>query len=136
MNKIEKAQKRLRHVYDKRLRKIHVKNFNGLTNNMEYFITYLQFMRDYYILTEDVQVDGKENIKIATLATAIAEYTEYKNCLLKYYQVIDGVVTQLIEGSKDEVLTKYNKERAFHWKYFWQLVLLNMEDWMGANATV
>ena len=43
--------------------------FKNLTNSMNYFVTYLKFMRDYYILTEPLKLEsGEENLKIASLA--------------------------------------------------------------------
>ena len=39
-------------VYSKKLKTNHETNLINSLNCMEYLITYLKFMRDYYILTE------------------------------------------------------------------------------------
>lgn len=129
-------QKRLYKVYNKQLKKLHKDNFKKITNNLEYFITYLQFLRDYYILTEDLEVGGSDNLKIATLATAIIEYEAYKDCIKKYYLVTNTEVKQIAKGTKEEILAKYNEEKASHWKYFWKIVMLHIEDWVNVDATV
>lgn len=118
-------------TYDKRLKKDHAESFKNLTNSMNYFVTYLKFMRDYYILTEPLVLDsGEENLKIASLATAVSEYEKYQNCEHNYYS-FDGVkMIYKIEGTKEEVQQKYNLEKSFHWNNFWNLVKLNMEDWL------
>jgi hypothetical protein len=88
-------------------------------------------MRDYYILTEPLVLEsGEENLKIASIATAISEYERYKTCINKYY-FENG--SRKIEGTSEEVQNKYNVEKKFHWNNFWNLVNLNMEDWT-ANA--
>lgn len=131
MSDFTKEYSQLYKAYDKRLKKDHEISFKNLTNNMEYFVNYLRFMRDYYILTEPLILDtGEENLKIASLATAISEYEKYQNCEQAYYS-FDGVkMSYKVEGTAEEVQKKYNLEKAFHWDSFWNLVRLNMEDWM------
>lgn len=132
----KRAQKRLYKIYNKRLKKLHKQNFAAITNNLDYFVTYLQYLRDYYILNEPLVIDGHDNMKIATLVTALVEYHAYKDCILKYYSVSGTDVRQIVDGPKDEIAAKYNAEKAVHWKYFWQIVMLNIEDWRLPNATV
>ena len=98
---------------------------------MNYFITYLKFMRDYYILTEPLVLDtGEENLKIASLATAVSEYEKYQTCENNYYGFEGGKVIYKVEGTSEEVQQLYNTEKTFHWNNFWNLIRLNMEDWM------
>jgi hypothetical protein len=88
---------------------------------MDYFITYLKFMRDYYILTESLVLDtGEENMKIASLATAVAEYEKFKNCIYNYYVISEQGVTIARKGntSEEETLKLYNTEKEFHWNSF------------------
>ena len=126
-----KEFKQLYHTYDKTLKETHTTNFKGLNNCMDYMITYLKFMRDYYILTEPLELEsGEENLKIASLATAVSEYEQYQNCMHKYYGFDGTQVIYKVEGSSDEVQRLYNQEKAFHWNNFWELIRLNMEDWM------
>jgi hypothetical protein len=123
--------KQLYKKYNKKLQTLHKNNFEGLVNNMDYFITYLKFMRDYYILTEPLIVnDGDENLKIATLATAVAEYENYQNCIHNYYMFTGEIAKPKVEGTSEEIQAKYTAEKAFHWNSFWNLVRLNMEEWM------
>lgn len=123
--------KALYKAYNKALKNTHRTNFKNLTNCMDYFVMYLTFMRDYYILTEPLELEsGEENLKIASIATAVDEYWQYLTCEQKYYSFDGTKVIYKVEGSEAEVQQKYNKEKLFHWENFWELVKLNMEDWM------
>lgn len=131
MIEFTKEFKNLYKTYDKRLKKDHEMSFKNLTNSMNYFVDYLRFMRDYYILMEPVVLDnGEENLKIASLATAVSEYEQYQTCEQKYYGFDETKVVYKVEGTQEEVQKLYNAEKAFHWTNFWNLVRLNMEDWM------
>ena len=131
MSEFTKEFKQLYKTYDKRLKKDHEMGFKNLTNSMDYFVTYLKFMRDYYILTEPLVLDsGEENLKIASLATAVSEYEKYQNCEHNYYDFDGTKVIYKIEGTREEVQQQYNMEKTFHWNSFWNLVKLNMEDWL------
>lgn len=126
-----KEFKQLCQTYDKVLKEEHATSFKGLTNCMEYLVTYLKFMRDYYILTEPLVLEGgKENLKIASLATAVSEYEQYKLCEQKYYGFDGAKVIYKVQGTSEEVQQQYNEEKSFHWNSFWNLMRLNMEDWM------
>ena len=131
MKEFTKEFKQLYKAYDKSLKTYHADNFKSLTNCMDYFVTYLKFMRDYYILTEPFVTDsGEENLKIASLATAISEYENYQMCEHKYYGFDGTNIIYKVEGTSEEVQQKYTREKTFHWDNFWNLVRLNMEDWM------
>jgi hypothetical protein len=102
--------------YTKYLNSLNKANLKDINFPLDYFITYLKLMRDYYILNEPLILDsGEENLKIASLATAVSEYEKYKNCIHSYY-TSNG--TRKIEGSAEEVLQKYNAEKNFHWQSF------------------
>ena len=131
MKEFTKEFKQLCKTYDKVLKNDHSTNFKSFTNPMGYFVDYLKFMRDYYILTEPLVLDsGEENLKIATIATAVSEYEQYQNCEHKYYRFDGAKVIYKIPGTREEVQQQYNKEKIFLLYYFWNLVRLNMEDWM------
>ena len=131
MKEFTKEFKQLCQTYDKVLKNDHSTNFKSLTNPMGYFVDYLKFMRDYYILTEPLVLEsGEENLKIATIATAVSEYEQYQSCEHKYYGFNGEKVIYKIPGTREEVQQQYNKEKNFHWNNFWNLVRLNMEDWM------
>lgn len=126
-----KEFKQLCRAYDKVLKDDHAADFKNLTNPMGYFVNYLKFMRDYYILTEPLILEtGEENLKIAALATAVSEYEQYQTCIHKYYGFNGTQVIYKTSDNGEEVQQQYNKERTFHWNNFWNLVRLNMEDWM------
>lgn len=129
MSNFKTEFKALYKAYNKKLKLHHKNNFNQFFNNMDYFVTYLKFIRDYYILTEPLVLEsGEENLKIAALATAISEYNSYKNCINNYY-TSTGI--RKIDGTAEEVQQQYNTEKAFHWNNFWTLVMTNMEGWMN-----
>jgi hypothetical protein len=112
MNEFKTEYKKLYKKYNKKLKQLHQFKFETFLNSTEYFITYLKFLRDYYILTESLILNsGEENLKIATLATAIAEYEKYQTCVNNYY-TSNGL--RKIEGTAEEVQTKYNSEKKFH----------------------
>ena len=138
MNTFKKNYKQLWKNYNRKLKELHEVNFNSLNHNLEYFDTYLRFMRDYYILTEPLQIEEKENLKLAAIMTAVEAYDKYTSCKNKYYRTKeDGTTENLIEGTDEEVKSKYELERHFHWNTFWSLVSLNIENWTGkANAAI
>ena len=125
MPEFKKDFKSLYTAYDNQLQK---QNKAGLENfGLDHFITYLKFMRDYYILTEPlISKDGTENIKIATLATAITTYDKY--------QVCDSLCKTIKNNTQENeaLLNKYIKEKEFQWHTFWNLIRLNMENWCNA----
>jgi hypothetical protein len=126
-----KEFRQLCRAYDKVLKDNHATDFKNLTNPMNYLVSYLKFMRDYYILTEPLVLDsGEENLKIAALATAVSEYEQYQNCIHKYYSFNGTQVIYKTGCTSEEVQQQYNKEKTFHWNNFWNLIRLNMEDWM------
>ena len=131
MKEFKKEFKQLCQTYDKVLKEEHETNFKNLTNCMGYLVTYLKFMRDYYILTEPLVLEsGEENLKIASLATAVSEFEQYQMCEHKYYGFDGTKVIYKVEGTSEEVQEKYTTEKTFHWNNFWNLIRLNMEDWM------
>lgn len=131
MKEFTKEFKQLCRTYDTVLKDIHADNFKNLVNPMNYFVAYLKFMRDYYILTEPRILDsGEENLKIASLATAVSEYEQYQTCEHKYYGFDGAKVIYKVSGTSEEVQQQYNREKTFHWNNFWNLIRLNMEDWM------
>lgn len=133
----KKQHKELFRCYKKRLALLNKEAIEHLENPMDYFITYLKFMRDYYILTEPLETNGQENVKIAIIASAVAEYDRYKTCINNYFSISKaGVAEKIGEKPLDEINKEYNNERTYHWKAFWNLVSLNMESWMNLNATI
>ena len=130
MTKFNKEYKKLYNSYNKKLLAEHKLSFSALDNNMKYFITYLKYLRDYYLLTDSVaQSEDAVNVKTATLVAAINEYEKYVNCINNYYKLNGNIAEKISDESEEEVAKKYNLEKKFHWTNFWQLVMTNMEGW-------
>lgn len=130
MTEFNKEYKKLYNSYNKKLLAEHKLSFSTLDNNMKYFITYLKYLRDYYLLTDSVaQSEDTINVKTATLVAAVNEYEKYVNCINNYYKLNGNIAEKISDESEEEVAKKYNLEKKFHWTNFWQLVMTNMEGW-------
>ena len=130
MTEFNKEYKELYNSYNKKLLAEHKLSFSTLDNNMKYFITYLKYLRDYYLLTDSVaQSEDTVNVKTATLVAAVNEYEKYVNCINNYYKLSGDIAEKISDESEEEVAKKYNLEKKFHWTNFWQLVMTNMEGW-------
>ena len=130
MAEFNKEYKELYNSYNKKLLAEHKLSFSTLDNNMKYFITYLKYLRDYYLLTDSVaQSEDTVNVKTATLVAAVNEYEKYVNCINNYYKLNGNIAEKISDESEEEVAKKYNLEKKFHWTNFWQLVMTNMEGW-------
>ena len=130
MTEFNKEYKKLYNSYNKKLLAEHKLSFSTLDNNMKYFITYLKYLRDYYLLTDSIaQSEDTVNVKTATLVAAVDEYEKYVNCINNYYKLSGNIAEKISDESEEEVAKKYNLEKKFHWTNFWQLVMTNMEGW-------
>ena len=130
MTEFNKEYKELYDSYNKKLLAEHKLSFSTLDNNMGYFITYLKYLRDYYLLTDsNAQLEDTINVKTATLVAAVDEYEKYVNCINNYYKLNGNIAEKISDESEEEVAKKYNLEKKFHWTNFWQLVMTNMEGW-------
>ena len=130
MTEFNKEYKELYNSYNKKLLAEHKLSFSTLDNNMKYFITYLKYLRDYYLLTDSAaQSEDTVNVKTATLVAAVNEYEKYVNCINNYYKLNGNIAEKISDESEEEVAKKYNLEKKFHWTNFWQLVMTNIEGW-------
>ena len=130
MTEFNKEYKELYNSYNKKLLAEHKLSFSTLDNNMKYFITYLKYLRDYYLLTDSVaQSEDTVSVKTATLVAAVNEYEKYVNCINNYYKLNGDIAEKISDESEEEVAKKYNLEKKFHWTNFWQLVMTNIEGW-------
>lgn len=133
MNSFKKQFKELYKFYDKELKKCHEINFKNLNNNLDYFITYVRFMRDYYILTENVY-DPIQNQKIYYLCLAVQEYDAYYNCIYDYYNISKNIVEIKDKTkTKAEVDEEYRAEMNKHINNFWLIVKDNIEGWLSSD---
>ena len=130
MTEFNKEYKELYDSYHKKLLAEHKLNSSALDNNMSYFITYLKYLRDYYLLNDNIaQLEDTINVKTATLVAAVDEYEKYINCINNYYKLNGNIAEKISDESEEEVAKKYNLEKKFHWTNFWQLVMTNIEGW-------
>ena len=110
-----KQYKSLLTAYNNKLQKIHKSSFNTLDNGLDYFVTYLKYLRDYYLLTEHAKdIDEIVDLKTTTLVAALSEYEKYNNCIFKYYKLENNKIERLSGESEEEVSKKYNLEKKFH----------------------
>lgn len=134
--------KKIKKVYSKNLKKL----FKNTLNNSEYIlpliVEFLKNLRDQYIVSEQLatEIDGtrQENLKIITIAAAIAEYEAYISCIDKYYIVEGNSISRINQNSsEEETLNKYTLEKNYHWACFWEYIKLNLESWIGGiNDTI
>ena len=131
---IDKKIGQIQDSYNKQLLTLHEINFKAGDINLEYFVTYLKYLRDYYILTSKIDLSNKLDMKITSLIAAVAEYEEYMSCINKYYNIGTTIVRKNQEETEEQVMKKYGAEKMLHWQKFWQFVSLNIERWVANNA--
>lgn len=77
-------------------------------------------------MSEPLVLDnGEENLKVASIATAITAYEKYK---------INVELCKSIDKNSEQseaLINKYNQEKSFYWTNFWNLIRLNMEEWLN-----
>lgn len=95
------------------------KNITELNSPIEYFITYLKFLRDYHLFEAQRNLDDTiTDIKVISLMTAIEEYENFKNCIHKYYNIDKQKAVRKATFSEEEAANKYAAEKQFHWNTF------------------
>jgi hypothetical protein len=115
MTAFNKQYKTLCNQYNKKLLADHKANFSTLNNNLDYFITYLKYLRDYYLLTDTTtQLEDTVNMKTATLVAAVSEYEKYISCISNYYKLNGNIIEKKTDEPDEEVTKKYNLEKKFH----------------------
>ena len=130
MNSFKKSHRKLYRSYKKLLKKTYK---TGLKQNgpLEYFVTYLKLLRDYYLLTEPYHETLDQNsFELTSLVAAISEYEKSQTCINNYYSVEGDSIVRIATGTEEEVLEKYSKEKNFHWESFWNLVKYSIESWV------
>jgi len=109
--------------YKIKLTDCHNTSIEDITNPMPYFVNYLKFMRDFYLLTTPEDDTSEEtNIKISSLMTAVEAYDKYISCL--------AILKQPDPEIKEEDLKKLQESQQKFLDHFWQLIAVNMEDWL------
>lgn len=117
-----KKYKKIYKEYQKKL-----KNFNLLSDSiLEYLVEYLNFLRDYYILTLPKDMSKDEEFLLNSVITALNEYSAWKNCINNYYDANGNILDK--NKTKEEADKLYRTEKTKHWSIFWQLVTFNIEE--------
>lgn len=134
MANFKKEYKKLYQNYNKRLKRLHKHLYAWEQPPVQYFVTYLQFLRDRLLLESPLTEKlGEGNIELASIVTALSEFEKYQTCVENYYIVKGNVVIRRPEFSEAEASEKYQSEKAYHWEAFWNIVKLGIEGW-GADA--
>ena len=111
-------RKKLFKTYNKKLKRLHKENYKVPTNNLSYFITYLEFIRDYYYLSGNFSTEELQSLKIQFLDRAILEYHLSNTCIYKYYQPSNNFLIPKVGYSSETAQQEYTKEHRFHWELF------------------
>lgn len=124
----KKDLKKICKAYSKKLATWNKFNTKNLANPIGYFVDYLRFLRDFLIMCNYDKQSEKAELSLTALVIAIEEYEQYIGCTLDHLTVENTV--QLIKDGKLEEANKLHAEaREKHWKKFWRLVELNIEEW-------
>lgn len=108
--------KQINKTYETTLENIQKSFFKSSQTGLDLFVEYLRYIRDSLIIkAPDLSVSPDENLIIATIMAAIAEYESYEN-----YKI----------SKADERLQK------FHWDNFWELIKYNLREWQALNDTI
>lgn len=101
----------LKRAYYKKFKKLSKQFFKNKETGLIFFIEYLRYMRDYSIVTSANLASEATKIKLATLATAIAEADTY-------------------------IIEQDSTKKLFHWNNFCELARLNMWEWLKQDDSV
>lgn len=104
--KNELTIKKLNKAYYKRLKTLNKDFFKVNSTGLELFGMYLSYLRDKLIIESATD----NAAKIATIITAIAEFTAYERTT--------------------------DAQKAFHWNNFCEILKYNMEEWLEFNDSV
>ena len=130
MLNFKKKYKKLYRSYYKNLSKIHKDSFNKMAPPTDYFVCYLQFLRDKLLLETPYKKSlDSENMELISLITALDEFDKYNNCIHNFYEIKNGAVVHKAEYSAEGAQQAFQKERTYHWEAFWNLVKLCLEGW-------
>jgi hypothetical protein len=132
MNKIDRIKKKkikqLKKYYNKLLLKQHKENFNSMNSSLDYFYTYIMYMRDVLLLQS---ADPEKDTTINSMTLALNSFSEYCSCIYKYYTIENGVAVARtdLDLNKEEIAKKYAEEREKNWNTFWLIISSCMEGW-------
>lgn len=123
----KKALKIAYKQYNKTLKNIHKNCYKLGLGPMDYFVTYLAYIRDcIYLTNEDKNKLMASNVFLS-LELALEQFREYTNCYTKYFDEEDKPKDK--ELPEAEILKEFLKEKLLHWTKFCELVHLNYTSW-------
>ncbi len=128
MTEFKKNHKKLYKSYKKYLKQLNNELSAGLQDPTVYFVSYLKLLRDYHLLS--MPEPDEQNLTLASLITAIAEYERSQTCISNYYIIDNGVLTRRPEYTEEAAMQSFQKEKLQHWDTFWGLVKLSIESWV------
>jgi hypothetical protein len=104
---------RLNRAYSKKIKIASKDFFTKKDVGLVLFVEYLRYLRDTLIIKVPTALtnESAHKTKIATLATAIAEFDTYR-------------------------ISQEESKKTFHWNNFCELIKLNMEEWLEPNDSV
>ena len=132
MKQFEKAYnkkvKNISKAWRKRLKE-HTANLGELAESpLPYLVDSLRFLRDQLIMIGYETKSERNELSMTALVMAIEEYEQWESCTAEFLTVENTV--QLIKEGKLEEASKVQKEtQQKHWKKFWKLLELNIQEW-------
>lgn len=131
MKNFKKEYKKLYKSHKKQLKRLFQTGTQKWTDPTKYFIAYLKMIRDYKVLnTSYIEKFDEKNLDLTAIVTAISEYELSQTCIEKYYKIENGVLTRITSEDEETTLQKFRDEKLFHWEAFWNIVKMNIEDWV------
>lgn len=132
MKQLEKAYnknlKEMGKTWKKRLKEYPAALDGVAENPLPYLIDSLRFLRDQLIMIGYDTKSERNERSVTALVMAIDEYEQWESCNAEFLTVENTV--QLIKEGKLEEASKIQKEtQEKHWKKFWKLVELNIQEW-------
>lgn len=135
----KRALRQLKRAYKTRLKVLNNKKFLGdLGNSILILVEQLKYLRDTLII-ESTPVKNTPDEPIEPFV----EFTEYNDSKKENpdddFNMEDDIITTLIvaiaefEAYQDSV---EDTQRTFHFNSFWELVKINIEEWLALNDTV
>ena len=130
-----KALKQLKKAYNARLKLLNDKKFlEDVGTGVLILVEKLRYLRDRIII-EDI---GANDVEHEVLEDPFAEFAE-PSATEELNEPDDDIVASLILALAEfEAYQQCEdmKQRNFHFNAFWELVKINMEEWLALNDTV
>jgi hypothetical protein len=130
-----KALKQLKKAYNTRLKLLNDKKFlEDVGAGILILVEKLRYLRDRLIVEEACITESEPEV----FEDPFAEFSE-KTVLEEPLEAECDIITSLILALAEfDAYQQCNdeKQRDFHFNAFWELVKINMEEWLALNDTV